>query len=68
MTTSHSATYGESETTQDSRNYNFQVVVSPMKKVVATATVSTYKIRLNYTVYLTSVTTERTVKRCVGRR
>lgn len=60
--TSASATWGESETTQDTRNYNFQIVVPAMRRVVATATVSRFHMKLGYTAYLTGVNTGRTIK------
>ena len=59
---SSSATYGETETIQDTRNYNFQIVVPPMRRLIATASVTRYKMKLNYTAYLTGVTSGRTVK------
>lgn len=62
LTTSASATWGESQTTQDTRNYNFQIVVPAQRRVVATATVSRYHMKLGYTAYLTGVNTGRTIK------
>jgi len=60
--TSSSATWGESSTTQDTRNYNFQIIVPARRRVVATASVSRYHMKLNYTAYLTGVNTGRTIK------
>jgi hypothetical protein len=62
VNTSASATWGESETTQDTRNYNFQIIVPAMRRVVASATVSRYHMQLGYTAYLTGVSTGRVIK------
>ena len=62
VNTSTSATWGESETTQDTRNYNFQLIVPARRRVVASATVSRYHMKLGYTAYLTGVSTGRTIK------
>lgn len=59
---SASATWGESETTQDTRNYNFQLIVPANRRVVATAAVSRYIMKLSYTAYLKGDVSGRTIR------
>lgn len=61
-TTTTTATWGKSETFQDTRNYNFQIVVLPGTKVIAQAQVTRYLMEVRYTAYLKSIKTGRIVR------
>lgn len=61
-TSSASRTWGKSETVADTRNYNFQLVVPAHSRVVATAQVTQYKMRVGYTTYLKGRTSGREVR------
>lgn len=64
ITTSNTqtATWGTSETFQDTRNYNFQVVVAPRCKVVAKAMVTRYQVKMPYTAYLKGKKTGKIIR------
>lgn len=61
-TSSRSRTWGKSETSSDSRNYNFPVTVPPYRRLIAKAQVMTYKMNVGYTTYLRGLTTGREVR------
>lgn len=52
LTSTNSATYGKSETMEDTQTYNFPIVVAPKSSITATATVGRYLINLGYTAKL----------------
>lgn len=59
---SYSRTWGKSESTTDTRNYNFQVTVPAYSRVVATAQVSMNKLNVGYTTYLKGVNSGREIR------
>lgn len=59
---SYSRTWGESESTSDSRNYNFQIIVPAFSRVVASAQVAMSKLQVGYTTYLKGITTGREIR------
>lgn len=58
----HTATWGKSETFQDTRNYNFQIVVPAMRKIIAKAQVTRYLIKMHYTAYLKGTKTGKIIR------
>lgn len=61
-TNTNTATWGKSETFQDTRNYNFQIVVPAMRRIIAKAQVTRYLIKMRYTAYLKGEKTGKIVK------
>ena len=59
---SYQFTYGESETQEDTRNYDFPLLVPSKTKVVATAKVTQFKLNVPYIATLKGVNTGNIIK------
>lgn len=60
--TSHSFTYGENETVEDTRSYNFPLIVPAKTKVVATAKVTQFKLSVPYIATLKGKNTGKIIR------
>lgn len=62
VSSSFKAVYGKEEVKEDTREYDIPLNIPPYTKIVATATVGQYKLRVGYTATLKGEETGRVVK------